>query len=181
MQCAYDLVLCIIRSWTKVIQRITSYPTSTPDTYIHAFPAYGKIQCVKNTDMSKALRDAATSIGKDSLGFKPKDIRTHSLRTGSAMSIYLIEVPVYTIMFIGHWLSDAFLKYIQKQVEQFSHNASQRMIQNQYFTHVPDFVPTVSLHDLRQRNHRDDAQTQQNVGSAGTSAIVALPIMAMWY
>ena len=131
--------------------------------------------------MSKALRAAATSIGKDRLGFAPADIGTHSIRSGAAMSMYLAEVPVYTIMLIGRWSSDAFLKYIRKQVEQFSHNVSRRMIQNQHFTHVPDFVPTVSRHDPRQQNHRDNAQTRSNMGSASTSVIAALPRMAMWH
>jgi hypothetical protein len=96
------------------------------------------------------------------------------------MAIYLAGVPTFSIMMIGRWSSNAFLKYIQKQVEQFSHNVSRRMIQNQHFTHVPDFVPTVSRHDPRQRNHRDNAQTQQNMGRAGTGVIAALPRMAMW-
>ena len=65
-------------------------------------------------------------------------------------------------------------------MEQFSHNVSRQMIQNQYFSHVPDFVPTVSRHDPRQRNHRDNAQTRQNMGRAGTGVLAALPRMAMW-
>ena len=38
------------------------------------------------------------------------------------MDVFLGECPVYTIMLIGRWSSDAFLRYIRKQVEQFSHN-----------------------------------------------------------
>ena len=180
MQCAYDLVLCPVRAWAKIVQRILKYPSTTPDTYVNAFLSNGKIQYVKNTDMSKALRAAASSIGEARLGFPPTDIGTHSIRSGSAMAMYLAEVPVYTIMLIGRWSSDAFLKYIRKQVEQFSHNVSRRMIQNQHFSHVPDFVPTVSRHDPRQRNHRDNAQTRQNMGRAGTGVLAALPRMAMW-
>jgi hypothetical protein len=36
------------------------------------------------------------------------------------MEMYLAAVPVYTIMLIGRWSSDAFLQYIRKQDEQFS-------------------------------------------------------------
>lgn len=180
MQCAYDLVLCPVRAWAKIVQRISSYPSATPDTYVNAFYTNGKLHYVKNTDMAKALRAAAASIGESRLGFKPSDIGTHSIRSGAAMSMYLAEVPVYTIMLIGRWSSDAFLRYIRKQVEQFSHNVSRRMIQHQHFTHVPDFVPTVSRHDPRQRNHRDNSQTQLNMGRAGTSVIAALPRMALW-
>ena len=74
--------------------------------------------------MSKALHIASYSIGEARIGFKPSDIDTHSIQSGTAMSMYLAELPVYTIMLIGRWSSDAFLKYIQKQVEQFSLNIS---------------------------------------------------------
>jgi hypothetical protein len=40
------------------------------------------------------------------------------------MQMYLAEIPVYSIMLIGRWLSDAFLWYIRKQVKQFSLNVS---------------------------------------------------------
>ena len=45
-----------------------------------------------------------------------------------AMAMSLDQIPVYVIMMIGRWSSDAFLKYIRKQVEQFSHNMAKRMI-----------------------------------------------------
>ena len=40
------------------------------------------------------------------------------------MAMCLNDVPVFTIMIMGHWSSDAFLRYIRKQVEQFSHNVA---------------------------------------------------------
>ena len=46
------------------------------------------------------------------------------------MAMFLDEIPVYVIMMIGRWSSDAFLKYIRKQVEQSSHNVFRRMIKN---------------------------------------------------
>ena len=130
--------------------------------------------------MSKALRTTSFSIDEAWIGFKPSDIRTRSIRSGAAMLMYLAEVPVYTIILIGRWSTDDFLKYIRKQVEQFSHNMSRRMIQNQYFSHVPDFVPTVSRHDPRQQNHRNYAQSLQNMCRAGTGVLVALPQMVIW-
>ena len=128
MQCAYNLVLCPVQAWGKIIQRILKYPPATPDTYVSTFLSNEQIQYVKNTDMNKSLRAAAYSISEARLGFKPSNINTHSLCSGATMSMYLAGVPVYTIMLIGRWSSDAFLKYIRKQVEQFSHNVSRRII-----------------------------------------------------
>ena len=180
MQSARDLLLCPVRSWGSIIQRLLKCPGTSPNTSVNSFYSNGKIQGVTGDDMTKALRGAAASIGKDTLGFDPTEVGTHSIRSGSAMGMYLAEVPVYTIMLIGRWSSNAFLRYIRKQVEQFSHNVSRRMIQHQHFTHVPNFLPQTSRHDPRQRNHRDNAQTRLNMGRAGAGVLAALPRLALW-
>ena len=71
------------------------------------------------------------------------------------MAMYLGEFPVYTIMMIGRWSSDAFLRYIRKQVEQFSHNVLSRMLKFEMHKHLPGVEPRISHMDPRQRNHRD--------------------------
>ena len=65
------------------------------------------------------MRAAAKAIGEDKLGFKVSEIGTHSLRSGAAMA--------------------------RKQVEQFSHNAAQRMIKNLMFRYIPEIHRTKSL------------------------------------
>ena len=47
------------------------------------------------------------------------------------------EVPIYTIMLIGRWSSDAFLKYIRKQVDKFTYNIAKRMLKHLKFRHLP--------------------------------------------
>ena len=95
------------------------------------------------------------------------------------MAMNLGECPVYTIMMIGRWSSDAFLRYIRKQVEQFSHNVAQRMLR--FFTdrHIPDIDPVISHMDPRQRNHPDNAETRRNVGG-DSSRRVQLPSMSLF-
>jgi hypothetical protein len=44
------------------------------------------------------------------------------------MAMYLASVPVYTIMLIGRWSSDAFLCYIRKQVKLFSKHVAKQML-----------------------------------------------------
>ena len=90
------------------------------------------------------------------------------------MAMFLDEIPVYVIMMIGRWSSDAFLKYIRKQVEQFSHNVAKRMIKNLMYRHIPEIEPRVSHRDPRQRNHQDNAETRNNV-SGSLSRLVSLP------
>ena len=120
--------------------------------------------------MNILLKATVAAIGIDKLGFGPDDIGTHSIRAGSAMAMYLDGVPVFTIMLMGRWSSDAFLKYIWRQeVEQFSHNVASRMIKNQHFYHIPAFLPTVSAEDPRQHNHPTNFATRQNLGRNLTS------------
>ena len=75
----------------------------------------------------------------------------HSIRLGAAMAMYLEEFPVYVIMMTGRWSSDAFLRFIRKQVEQFSHNVSSRMLRFELHRHMIDNVLTISRFNPRQR------------------------------
>ena len=180
MHNACDLILCPVVAWAKIVKRVSKIPWGSPDSKVNAFYSDGHTYHVSGTDMLQALRSAALSIGEAKLGFHHSDIGTHSLRSGAAMAMYLDEIPVYTIMLIGRWSSDAFLRYIRKQVEQFSHNVSRRMIKHQHFTHVPQFAPQSSRHDPRQRNHRDNFQTRNNMGGAGTSVVASFSRLSLW-
>jgi hypothetical protein len=42
--------------------------------------------------------------------------------------MYLGEIPIYTIMLIGRWSSNAFLFYIREQVEQLLGNVEKKML-----------------------------------------------------
>ena len=58
--------------------------------------------------------------GKSKLQILKSEVGTHSLRLGSAMTMYLGEIPVYAIQLIGRWKSDSFMKYLRKQIKQFT-------------------------------------------------------------
>ncbi|EJK49184.1 hypothetical protein THAOC_31970 [Thalassiosira oceanica] len=55
-------------------------------------------------------RSAVASIGKETLGFTSNEAGTHSVRSSLAMLMYLAKEPVYTIMLVGRWSSNVFLK-----------------------------------------------------------------------
>eukprot|EP00957_Ditylum_brightwellii_P197053 15012109-Ditylum_brightwellii.AAC.1 len=92
--------------------------------------------------------------------------------------MYLGECPVYVIMMIGQWSSDAFLRYKRKQVEQISHTVSGRMLKFETHRHISKLVPKVLKMDLRQRNHPDNKETRRNVGGNLTCQ-VQLPAFSM--
>ena len=174
-------IFCPVWLWAAVVTRIRSYPGASDDTPVSAVWKCGRIQHVKSEEMVAALRDAVVAMQARGVcfGFEAEDIGTHSIRSGAAMGMYLGECPVYTIMMIGRWSSDAFLRYIRKQVEQFSHNVSERMVRFMSHNHIPDYEPAISHLDPRRRNHPDNEMTRVNVGG-DLSRRSRLPAMSLF-
>ena len=82
------------------------------------------------------------------------------------MAMYLarhpIQVPTYTIMLQGRWCSDAFLRYIRKQVKEFSLGVSKAMISNESL----DFF---HISDRPNNNAHEDPRTHNNTQSLTSS------------
>ncbi len=123
-----DTVLCPVLQWARLVNRILSYPNTTCNTPVCAVWRHGRLDKITSTQVLSALRAASNAVGSARLGFEPSEMGTHSLCSGAAMEMYLAGVPVYTIMLIGRWLSDAFLRYIRKQMEQFSRHVAKQML-----------------------------------------------------
>ena len=149
-----DTKLCPVRSAAVIVQRIRGYNGTTADTPISAVLVNDQITQVTSENVIIALRDAVVAIGEHRLGITKDQIGTHSIRSGAAMAMYLGECAVFTIMLIGRWSSDAFLRYIRKQVMEFSQNVATKMIKYQ----------RIPRDDPRQRNNPNNAETRRNVG-----------------
>jgi hypothetical protein len=129
-----DPLLCPVKIWAKIIRRLTSYPNHTQSSPINMFQfCDGSLHCFSGKDLLSRIRLVAASIGKDELGFSPEDLGLHLARSGAAMAMFLAGVPVFTIMLLGRWSSDAFLRHIQQQVQEFSKGVSDKMISNEHF------------------------------------------------
>ena len=103
-----------MRQCAAVVRRIWGYLGATEDTPVSAIWRLGKTDYITLKEMTEALRGAVILIGEVFLGIKAEEVGTHSIRSGAAISMYLGECPVYTIMIIGRWSSDASLLYIRK-------------------------------------------------------------------
>ena len=79
------------------------------------------------------------------------------------MAMYLNGVPVYTIMLLGRWSSDAFLRYIRKQVESFGSGVSSKMIVTSRL-HVSH---STALEDPRTSRNPASFTANMGVGSGG--------------
>ena len=179
MHSAPHKLLSPVKAWARVISRIHSSKDASPDTPVNTSYRNNKPYIITGSDLLKALCAAALVIGEHKLGFKTTDIGTYLIRSGAAMAMYLDEVPVYTIMLIGRWSSDAFLLYICKQVEQFSHKVSTWMIRNLEFSHIPSKKLSVDQQDPRTRNHRVNFQTRLNMGSQALRVILTSPSFSL--
>ena len=113
-----------VKIWYEIVKRIRSYKGADDNTPVAEVWRNGRIQHITSEEMVIYLRAAVEAIGEEKFGFKSTEVGTHSLRSGAAMAMFLDQIPVYTMMMIGLWSSDAFLKYIRKQVKQFSHNVA---------------------------------------------------------
>ena len=87
--------------------------------------------------MIDKLRENASKVGEEELGFGSHEIGTHSIRSGGAMAMYLAKLNESQIQIIGRWKSNAFMRYIRKQVEQFTSGVTARMLSAENFTHIP--------------------------------------------
>jgi len=130
-----DKLLCPVKIWGKFVHRIYHYTSSNPNTTVNTYRFEdGSLLLFTGTQLLKRLQLAASTIGPDSLGFTADKICLHSACSGAAMAMYLAGVPVFTIMLLGRWSSDAFLRYIRKQVKEFSTGISQKMIIHEHFS-----------------------------------------------
>ncbi len=167
-------VLCPIRFAAGLVRQICSYPDTTSNTKISTYISNGTVGNVKSVQVINALRDVVGAIGKMRLGIFKEEVGTHSIRSGAAMAMYLGDCPIYRVMLIGRWSSNAFLRYIRKQVMEFSHNVSKRMLKFQNYRHISNFEHQISANDPRVGNDPNNAETRRNV-SGDTSQRAWLP------
>ncbi len=136
------LIVCQWQTWSKIICRLLSYPSSSPDTTVNTvLQSDSTIHHFTGQELLKWIWFATVTLGLDKLGFSPDQLRLHSARSGATMVMNLAGFPVFTIMLWGHWSSNAFLHYICKQVKEVSSGISNRMISNKNFFTISNTTP----------------------------------------
>ena len=139
-----DPILCPVKSFAKRIHQIRSHKNTTSSTPINTVKINGRLYQISSKDNINFLRKSVNSMDTKLLGFEAHEIGTHSIRSGGAMAMKLAGIDDTTIQLLGRWKSNSFLKYIRKQIAQFTSNISKRMLENQSFTHIPNFIRSPS-------------------------------------
>jgi hypothetical protein len=148
-----DDVLCPVKQAHALVSRIrNTVPNPTDSTTLNTLHLAGKTVSVSSKYLLRQIRQTCKACGgKKTFGFAPKDIGTHSLRSGGAMALFLNDHPVHKIMIFGRWSSDAFLVYIRPQVLEWTNNMSRDMIRHDSFIDASD----------TRRAHREDPRVRK--------------------
>ena len=96
------------------------------------------MELITSSAILLAIQAVVGFFGKDNLGFEEDKVGTHSNSSSAAMIMYLNSLPVYTIMLVGRWSSEAFLLYIRKQFISFKKVISNIMLLSKEFYTLPD-------------------------------------------
>jgi len=75
-------------------------------------------------------------------GFLPEDISAHSLRALGAMALLCARVDTNIIQLLGHWCSNAMLRYLHVQAELVMHDFAAKMLAHgTYVLHPNQAIP----------------------------------------
>jgi hypothetical protein len=154
--------MCPVRATIALVKQLYAYRYSdeqVQDLPINYLEMDGKSYTIPSSLILLRIRHAVTTIGQEVLGFIADEVGTHSNRSGGAMGMFLSGTPVYTIMLMGRWSSDAFMRYIRKQILSLSHGIATKMLTYEQFYTVPDFVHNSADGDTRGRHNTNLATT----------------------
>ena len=116
-------------------------------------------------------------MGKATLGYSSDEIGTKSIRSAAAMAMFMDDTPVFMIMLMGRWSSDAFLKYLRRQVLEFSKGMSRRMVKNEYLYSIPNHQ--TDINDPRTQNPNSFATNLSLAPSSNNHNIQ--PAFSLWH
>jgi hypothetical protein len=172
--------LCPVQTWATIVKRIRSHPSANDFTNINAYQSSkGRLLHISSSQIRQKLRIAASLLGSKTLGFEVNEIGCHSLRSGSAMAMYLAHIPVTTIQLIGRWKSDAFLRYIREQVDCFTSNVASAMARAPSFYTIPD--PGKEKLTTPKKNPSHQHPLTYKVGQDTDSLLRIFPTLVLWF
>ena len=99
------------------------------------------------------------------------------VRKRGIWTMFMDDTPVFMIMLMGRWSSDAFLKYIRRQVLEFSKGMSRRMVKNEYLYAIPTHQS--DSNDPRTQNQNSFATNLSLAPSSHRNNIQ--PAFSLWH
>ena len=132
---------CPVKALANIVQHLRQH-TNNPDTPISTYwTKQGTPKKVTSATITETIRKAATDINLAEFGINPKQLSSHSLRSGGAMALHLGGASDSTIRKMGRWKSDAFLTYLHAQISCFNKGLSTIMSRSHTFINVARPAP----------------------------------------
>jgi hypothetical protein len=133
-----DSILCPVRLWSRIVNRILSDPNSSQQSPVCHFldaksPLSQRTKRISQQSVNYILRLTCKLKPPLHFGYPPSLIGTHSIRSGAAMALFLADEHPHKIMLLGRWSSDAFLVYLRPQVQEWTSGMSSLMLQTEDF------------------------------------------------
>ena len=153
---------------------MVTFPHLPGNTHVNVVVVGKTLHRITRNEMLEHLQHTVNNM--TGLGFKGKDVGTHSIRSSLAMALYLKKRSIFTIMLLGRWRSDAFLLYMRRQIQEFSAGVSADMVSQEDFFTIPDLDEHDTL-DPRTRNPQSFANTISLNGPNAVTAYVKRPAM----
>jgi hypothetical protein len=91
-----------------------------PTTPVSAVWLNNQVSHITSKIVKHTLQDAVVVMGETNLASKNMRLEHTPYNQGQQWQYTWGGVPVFAIMMIGQWGSNAFMKYIQKQIEEFT-------------------------------------------------------------
>ena len=146
--------LCPVKVWADIVTRILSYEDTNELTPINIALINGKLVEIKDKDVTLTLKATVDNLGQDRLGFNSRKMDTHSVRSSSAMALFLIHILVPIIKLIGRWQSAGFINYIREQVLGLLNGVSSLKVnQKDFFTTSTEISAEYIQSLTKQLNH----------------------------
>jgi hypothetical protein len=158
-----DPILCPVLQAAHIVLKILALPGASSITPINTYQSGHQLYNLTASTALTRLRLRATQLGHTNLGFTADEIGLHSIRTSAAMAMVLSGTPVFMVMLIGRWKSDAFLVYIRKQIAEFTSSVASNMITVTTFFQPPDATPRQAPFTSRLTLAGREAQAQASI------------------
>jgi hypothetical protein len=135
-----DPLLCPVTSLGRAARRVVlTVPGAGPITLLCSVynPSSHLVTLLSDEFTLKLLCSTCAMFGgKPVFGFHPHEIGNRSIRSGTAMALFLKDHSTAKVMILGRWSSDAFLVYIRPQVLEWTNNMPRDMASFESFLDV---------------------------------------------
>ena len=109
---------------------------------MNTFQVNNRLVQITSEEVRRHLRRKILLLDPLQHHYKIQRIGTHSIRTSFANILHSVGISKTTVMLIGRWASDAYLRYLRYNLADFSKHISKQMVKSDNLFYD---IPTESI------------------------------------